>query len=63
MPLARSKYTTCNRNYVVKHQLLVCAYYSNFWVKRAITMIEKTTDALFVTSYKVALGVNAEETK
>jgi hypothetical protein len=46
-----------------KHQLLVCADYSNFWVKRAITTRKKTTDALLVASYKVGLEVNAEETK
>ena len=46
-----------------KHQLQVCAYYSNFWVKRAITTIKKTTDALLVASYKVGLEVNGEETK
>jgi hypothetical protein len=46
-----------------KHQLLVYAYYSNLWVKRAITTIKKTTDALLVASYKVGLEVKAEETK
>ena len=46
-----------------KHQLLIYAYYSNFWVKRAITTIKKTTDALLVASHKVGLEVNVEETK
>jgi hypothetical protein len=45
-----------------KHLLLVCADYSNFWVKGAITTIKKNTDALLVASYKVGLEVNAEET-
>ena len=46
-----------------KHQLQVCACYSNFWVKRAITMIMKSTDDLSVASYKFGLEVNAEQTK
>ena len=46
-----------------KHQLVVYAYYSKFWVKRGITTIKNTTDVLLVASYKVGLKVNAEETK
>lgn len=43
-----------------KHQLQVCADYSNFWVKRAIPTIKKNTAALLVSNYKVGLEVNAE---
>ena len=46
-----------------KHQLVVYAYYSYFWVQRAINTIKKTTDVLLVAIFKVDLEVNAEETK
>jgi uncharacterized protein (UPF0303 family) len=46
-----------------KHQPLICADYSNFWVERKMNTLNKNTDTLLVASYRVGLKEYAKETE